>query len=74
MRKMSWVCDKCGREIDLSLSIVENSRVLDENDDDSEEKTIEELADGWTCINIFKNNKCITVDICPECSNKFTFN
>ena len=54
MRVLKWVCDCCGFE----------------KKDDESDKSIESTFNGWVVIHKYENEECITVDLCPECSEK----
>ena len=55
MRKITWVCDKCGFE----------KRDSDEND------SVESVFSGWMIIRKYDNGECETIDLCPECADEF---
>lgn len=58
MRKLSWVCDRCGFEKAFK-------------EDDEYDCVGSGAVDGWTVLNHYANGgECETVDLCPECSDE----
>jgi hypothetical protein len=37
---------------------------------DDDDDTVESTFSGWAVIHKYENGECITVDLCPECSEK----
>ena len=54
MRKLIWVCDKCGFE----------------KRDPGEDSDPSVVFSGWVIMHKYTDGVCETIDLCPECAEE----
>ena len=56
MRRVTWICDKCGKKQNI------DGLIFDEENMPS--------VDGWVAIHRHFDNKIEDIDLCPDCASE----